>query len=459
MTTESTTGPLTVPTSASPPIPSPAVVETALGRYRGLRAEGLVRFLGIRYATAERFAPPEPTGAFDGVQDAVEPAPACPQPVDLGAGAFGNPYIDTVFDEDCLRVSITAPGDVDQDSARPVLVWLHGGSYTAGGGDLPIYDPAALVREQRVVVVAVTYRLGVLGFLGDGERIPANLGLLDQTEALRWVRANIAAFGGDPECVTVFGQSAGADAIAHLLLHAETRGLFRRILLQSPPLGLRTGRARMTRLMVKAAGVLDPAGPVDTLFPAQIKAGAVGRRFGFQAGMPFGTQYGHAPLPEEAHAEAAWREAAPGLDVLIGWTREETALFGYAYPVLRFLFALPVAGRAFRRWLVRVSTDAVYRRECRRLAAVLADAGARVTEYELDWQPKGSRMGAAHAVELPLLFPTEAWRGAGLLGDEQPASLLETGRGLRQAWAAFARTGRVEPLRTGPVRLRIRRLR
>lgn len=327
MTTESITGPL--PATAAPEEPAGStapVVATALGRYRGLRADGLLRFLGIRYATANRFEPPEPALPFDGVQAAVTPAPACPQPVDLGAGAFGDPYVDTVFDEDCLRLSITAPEDADPAVGLPVLVWLHGGSYTAGGGDLPIYDPTTLVREQRVIVVAVTYRLGVLGFHGDGERIPANLGLLDQTEALRWVRTHIAAFGGDPERITVFGQSAGADAIAHLLLFPATRGLFRRVLLQSPPLGLRLGRAKMRQLMVKAAGALDPAAPVDALFPAQVKAGAVGRRFGFHAGMPFGTQYGHAPLPEEHDAEAAWRAAAPGLDVLIGWTDRKSVV-------------------------------------------------------------------------------------------------------------------------------------
>jgi para-nitrobenzyl esterase len=338
-----------------------------------------------------------------------------------------------------------------------VIVWLHGGSYTAGGGDLPIYDPAALAREQGVVVVAVTYRLGVLGFLGDGERVPANLGLLDQLEALRWVRANIAAFGGDPDAVTLVGQSAGADAIAHLLLSPESRGLMRRVLLQSPPLGLRTGRTRMTRLMVEAAGALDPAAPVDALFPAQVRAGAVGRRFGLRAGMPFGTQYGHPPLPDEHEAEHAWRAAAPGLDVLIGWTAEETALFGYGSAVLRTVFGLPVVGRPIRRRLVRVTTEAVYSRECRRLAALLAGAGARVTEYELEWRPRGSPMGAAHAGELPLLFPTEAWRGAGLIGTEDPASLVATGRPLRDAWGAFARTGEVRAIRTGPVRMRLHR--
>jgi para-nitrobenzyl esterase len=305
----------------------------------------------------------------------------------------------------------------------------------------------------------VTYRLGVLGFLGDGDRIPANLGLLDLTEALRWVRAHVGAFGGDAHRITVFGQSAGADAIAHLLLSPGSRGLMRRVLLQSPPLGLRTGRARMTRLMVEAAGVLDPAAPVDDLFPAQVKAGAVGRRFGFRAGMPFGTQYGHPPLPIEEHAEEAWRAAAPGLDVLIGWTAEETALFGYGSPLGRAVFGLPVVGPLIRRWLVRTTTEAVYSRECRRLAAVLAQGGATVTEYELTWRPEGSPMGAAHAGELPLLFPTVAWRGAGLIGGEDPASLAATGRPLRDAWGAFTRTGAVRAFSSGAVRMRIHRLR
>jgi para-nitrobenzyl esterase len=343
------------------------------------------------------------------------------------------------------------------DAPVPGVVWLHGGSYTAGGGDLPIYDPTTLAREQGVLVVAVTYRLGVLGFLGDGERVPANLGLQDLLEALRWVRRNVRAFGGDPETVTLMGQSAGADAIAHLLLSAESRGLMRRVLLQSPPLGLRTGRARMTRLMVEAAGVLDPAAPVDDLFPAQVRAGAIGRRFGLHVGMPFGTQYGHAPLPHEEDAADAWRSAAPGLDVLIGWTSEETALFGYGSPVLRRVFGLPVVGRPVRRWLVRTTTQAVYSRECRRLAALLADAGARVTEYELTWRPRGSPMGSAHAGELPLLFPTEAWHGAGLIGAEEPASLAATGRPLRDAWGSFVRTGVVSPVTTGRIGMRVHR--
>ncbi|WP_165689049.1 carboxylesterase family protein, partial [Mycobacteroides abscessus] len=108
------------------------------------------------------------------------------------------------------------------------------------------------------VFVSVTFRLGILGFLGDGESVPANLGLLDLAESLRWVQRNIAAFGGDPDLVTVFGQSAGGDAAAHLMISEGTAGLFRRAIIQSAPLGLSRGRARMNRAMTKAIGAVHP---------------------------------------------------------------------------------------------------------------------------------------------------------------------------------------------------------
>lgn len=446
------------PTTEPGPTTGP-LADTALGRYLGVREDGVVRFRGIPYATAGRFARPEPVPPFGGVHEALSPAPACPQPPSRGDDPFGEPMRGVRFDEHCQRLSITAPAEPGPDRRLPVLVWLHGGSYTAGGGDLPIYDPAHLVREHGVIVVAVTYRLGILGFLGDGERVPANLGLLDQLEALRWVHANIAAFGGDPDAVTLFGQSAGADAIAHLMISAGAAGLFRRAIVQSAPFGLRTGRASMTRLMLDAAGIVEPTAAMDALFEAQQRAGAIGRRFGYRAGMPFGTQYGHAPLPREENADDAWRAVAPSLDVLVGWTSEETTLFGYRSRVLRGLFGLPLIGRRIRDWLIRVTTDAVYRHGGHRFAALLAGAGGRVLEYELDHRPRGTAMGSAHAVELPLLFPSgEAWRGAALIGDERPEELVALGAPLRRVWAEFARTGGVDPAVAREAALTLRRL-
>ena len=159
----------------------------------------ITRIRNIRYARAERFAPPIP----------VEPDPSeasarqyqrfgCPQPPAASDVLFGGPLRGVDLDEDCLRLSLTRPSAWTGERL-PVMVWVHGGSYV-GAGDIGGYDPRALVLEQGVMVVTVTYRLGVLGFLGDGEPggRPANLGLLDIIEALRWVRERIGGFGGIP---------------------------------------------------------------------------------------------------------------------------------------------------------------------------------------------------------------------------------------------------------------------
>ncbi|RII90307.1 carboxylesterase family protein, partial [Clavibacter michiganensis] len=195
-------------------------------------------------ATAVRFAPPVPHPDWTEPRAATAWAPACPQPPMEELDAVLGSFAGLAVDEDCLRVSVTMPRDVRPDDALPVMVWIHGGSYVSGAGDVPIMDPAALVAEQRVVVVTVTYRLGLLGYLGDGRDRPANLGLLDQLEALRWVARNIRAFGGDPGRVTAFGQSAGGDAVAHLLAVPEAAGLVRRAIVQSAPLGISRGRRR-----------------------------------------------------------------------------------------------------------------------------------------------------------------------------------------------------------------------
>lgn len=434
---------------------SETVIVTSAGRFVGLHEHGVARFRGIRYATAARFGRPRPAEPPAGEVLAAAPAPACPQPPSRGDRMLGAPYRGIRFDEDCLRLSVTVPEDAGPGALLPVLVWIHGGSYVAGGGDLPIFDPTALVAEQRVVVVAVTYRLGVLGFLGDGRSAPPNLGLLDLLEALRWVARHVADFGGDPGAVTLAGQSAGGDAAAHLLVAGD--GLFQRAIIQSAPFGIRRNRGAMTRRMLEAVGRLDPAATEDLLFAAHDRAYAATRRFGLRSGMPFGPQYGADPLPPEDSMDAAWRAVADRVDVLVGWTAEETAFFGALSPGLSRLFALPVIGGALRRGIVRTTTDAVYRRGGRAFAALLRSAGGRVTEYELDWRPEGGPAPSGHTVDLPLLFPDpDAWASARVLGRVDPHDLVALGAGLRAVWGAFARGETLPRLEDGPVRLTLR---
>ena len=252
------------------------------------------------------------------------------------------------------------------------------------------------------------------------------------------MRDNVAALGGDPEQVTVFGESAGADAVAHLLASDGTRGLFRRAVVQSAPLGIRRRRRRMSAALVRAVGELSPHAPAEELLEAQARAQTAARRFGLRAGMPFGTQYGHAPLPGEREVEARWREVAPAVDVLVGTTAHEGSLFVDAVPLLR----LPVVGPPLHRAAVAVSTHLVFRRGARHLATLLARAGGRVHEYEVVWSPRGSRLGATHGVELPLLFESRTgWRDAAVLGEATEEEVHRAGRLVRAAWARFARTG------------------
>ena len=443
---------------SAPGAPAPAAgarvtrtFATASGPVVGVVDGEVVRVLGVPYAVAGRFEPPRPAPPeldADGRPvpfEAFRRAPASPQLADEAlSSVIEGASVGMVDSEHCQALSLTVPADLAPGERLPVMVWIHGGSYVTGAGDLAVYDPRELVAEQRVVVVTVTYRLGMLGFLGDGVEVPANLGLLDQLAAVRWVHENVAAFGGDPDLVTLFGQSAGGDAIAHLMISDGARGLFRRAIVQSAPLGITTGRSRMTRAMVEAVGTPSRDAPVSEVLALQSVAERAAKGHGLRSGMAFGPQYGHAPLPPERERDAAWREVAPEIDLLIGSTTEETGLFLAFVPGLRRLAELPVVGRAVRRLLVGTTTHAVYGRDARAFADRHRASGGRAVRYELTWAPEGSAFGAAHVTDVPLLLGGRAaWGHTLLVGDSDWADVDRRGRRLRQVWADFARTGTV----------------
>ncbi|MFC6225760.1 carboxylesterase family protein [Hymenobacter artigasi] len=407
------------------------------------RADGpVVRATGIRYARAARFQPPTPEPPATEPIRATAPAPACPQLADPRVDqVMGGLFAALSFDEDCLRLSITLPTDLRADERLPVIVWVHGGSYVSGAGDLAIYDPATWVTEQRVVFVAVTYRLGLFGFLGTSST-PPNLGLLDLLEALRWVQRNIAAFGGDPALVTLLGHSSGADAIAQLMLVAGAPGLFRRVMLHSAPLGLTRNRQRMLRAMSRAVGHIPATASTTEILARESAVIKAARWQGLKSGMPFGPQYGAAPLPPEAEIEAAWAAIAPHIDLLIGATAEETRFFAVIDPTFNWLQRLPVAGSRLVRLLTSVTSRRIYLAPAQAFAAHQARAGGRAWRFLLTYQPPGSPFGAAHVVDLPLLLGTQAsWAATPLLGEANWEEFDAAGRQVRQLWADFARTG------------------
>ncbi|GAB5901224.1 carboxylesterase family protein [Mycolicibacterium mageritense] len=207
---------------------------------------GLIVARGIPYGVAPRFGAATPFPAWRGRRDATRRGPICPQAPSRLSWLVGDIAEGMTSDEQCLVLSVTAPSDAD---GLPVMVWFHGGAYMAGTGEAEVYDADALVEEGRVIVVSVSYRIGVFGYLSPEGVGDTNLGLRDQLLALTWVRDNIHAFGGDPHRVTAFGQSAGADSVWALMLSPAADGLFHRAILQSAPLGVRTDRAPMTAAM------------------------------------------------------------------------------------------------------------------------------------------------------------------------------------------------------------------
>ncbi|WP_345047275.1 carboxylesterase family protein, partial [Microbacterium invictum] len=228
-------------------------VLTTAGRVRGYVQGDVTAFLGIPYGADtrdHRFRPPLPVQKWEGVRDATSFGPACPQVVftdEEDAAALrwlehpvgGSPLEGGAVGEDCLRVNVWAPAN--HSESLPVLVWLHGGGFTNGSGNEGWFNGDRLAAAEDVVVVTVTHRLGVFGFLSlcddSGEPITgsAKPGMLDIVLALEWVHDNIAAFGGDPSRVTIAGHSGGSGKVAALLAMPAAEGLFTRAIMQSGP--------------------------------------------------------------------------------------------------------------------------------------------------------------------------------------------------------------------------------
>lgn len=214
------------------------IVQIANGKLQGVERDGMVMFKNIPYAAPPvgelRWRPPQPPKNWAGVRDASKYGEACPQPLVFG---YTNELVPG--NEDCLKLSIYAPKGAKD---RPVMVWIHGGGLIAGASWEPYYYPSGLIREG-VIVVAIDYRMGRLGFFAPQELIDeakakgepfGNYGIMDQIQALKWVRDNIATFGGDPKNVTVFGQSGGGRSVTWLMTSPAAEGLFHKAIAQSP---------------------------------------------------------------------------------------------------------------------------------------------------------------------------------------------------------------------------------
>jgi para-nitrobenzyl esterase len=447
---------------------------TSAGSVRGTAIDGISVFKGIPYggttAGKNRFMPPTKAVSWTGTRDALAYGPTAPQTTGSArAGALPE-------SEDCLVLNVFTPA-LANGRGRPVMVWLHGGGFSSGSGSGPILDGASLARTSDVVVVTINHRLNVFGFTyladvaGREFAFSGGAGMLDIVAALQWVRDNIDRFGGDPNLVTIFGQSGGGRKVATLMSMPIASGLFHRAVIESgavlrlttpedanhatdllfAELGLARGQVRELQ-SVPMAQLLAANAAVNAKLPA--------REPGQTANSP--TVDGSA-LPVHP-----WDPAGPaisaGIPLLIGYARTEETWYDRPTPEALALDESGLKVRAARRiggdparvidafrkahpdatpwdlWIL-IATDhprGTYSRELARRKA--AQAGAPVFLYRFDWETPegGGHMRSPHTVEIPFVFNNI--KVAGPLISKMPEAQALATR-VSAAWVAFARTG------------------
>ncbi|MDD0813219.1 carboxylesterase family protein [Curvibacter sp. HBC28] len=416
-------------TTASSPI-----AHAPSGSFAGLDLEDVQAYRGISYAQAPvgklRFCPPQPLAASSEQILATEPGPVSLQSPSRLSHVMGDDQ--SPGSEDCLRLSVWTPKADDQK--RPVVIWLHGGAFMTGAGDLPWYDGVRLASEGDMVVVNVNYRLGALGFLCGPNVSPGNLGLMDQAMAVSWVKDNIAAFGGDPDQITLMGQSAGGLSIA-LLLCAYPELPVQRLIMMSAPLGLELSSTQVSTPMAAAyAHALDKQhlSLLGTLTAEQL-LGAQGAAARFfmenlaktgDVAPPFVPVADGSFLPYPSQLQASLAIAATRRDVMIGTTRDEATAF-------------------FARGSFDAMTQQVFETPSLLWASQAAQAQRVAYVYRFDHDPSGEALGATHCIELPFVFGNrEAFATAPMLGGMEEEAFEALSRPVRQAFISFIREGR-----------------
>ncbi len=451
-------------------------IDAPCGRLAGQRAGNIFVFKGIPYgkppAGPLRWRMPEAAAPWPGTRDATQFGPICPQATTQIEALLGGTLGEQ--SEDCLYLNVWTPGC--DGLKRPVVVWIHGGAFVIGAGSQGIYNGRHLAARD-CVIVTINYRLGAFGFLNladatDGRAAGTGAeGIADQVLALHWVKQNIASFGGDPDNVTAFGESAGGMSVAALLAVPAARGLFHKAIAQSGAAHIGYERERSARVAHAFLGELGMAAadggklrdiPFETLVKAQIalmadlRDGRDSRRLGTVAFQPTidGTLIPAKPI------EAIRAGASPGIPLLAGTTRDEWRLFSAASPRIRLMSrsaleerVRKIAGEAAPALLAAYSegttfdrfnammTDRVFTVPAMRM---LEAQGARAPAfaYRFDWCARllGGIMGSCHALDLGFVFGTYNTKLAGaFFGTGPTAEALS--RAMIACWTNFARNG------------------
>ncbi|WP_345991868.1 carboxylesterase family protein [Chryseobacterium sp. Chry.R1] len=434
------------------------IFQTPFAKIIALKENGVIKAKSIRYARSVRFQKPIPVQPSSSELLFPDKTPVCPQSISPLIEKMIGPTDLNGFEieESTQFLSVIRPDN--EHTSLPVIVWIHGGSHEIGCGDLSTSDASNWVKEQDIIVVSVSYRLGLFGFLGGDEERPANLGLFDIIEALKWIQTNIESFGGDPENITLLGQSSGGDAIAHLMISEGVEGLFKRVIIQSAPLGLRHKRQKMSAEFLKNTDSIKHETDVLKMMEEYKKRIPSVIKYGLKAVMPFGIQYGFPPLCNEDESEERWKASAGKIDVLIGLNNDETAFYLKTSEALNTYFGKGFGQKIINK-TVQLTTEKIYGKPAELFAENYAKAGGNVYLFRIYSRITDNEIGAAHSIDLPLLFGNEeAWQSAGLIKNIPWEYIHHNGRKLRAVWAEFSRTGRISGESLKPDILELRKM-
>ena len=459
-----------------------AIVKTESGLVAGYIEDGIYIYKGIPYAAAERFMPPTKAKTWEGIRSSRAYGPTCPQKKRMGwmidEMAFESRWDDGYPGEDCLRANIWTKG-INDGKKRPVMVWLHGGGYSAGSGqELPAYDGTNLCEKGDVVIVSLNHRLNVLGFLdlsafGEKYAQSGNVGLLDLIAALQWVKDNIANFGGDPSNVTIFGQSGGGGKVTALLTSQRAKGLFNKAIIESGSLSQmmeqkyskRIGMTVMEELGLKASQIDQLKDiPYEKLLAAgenavaKVKAevtteGTMSLLFGWCPTVD-GNVLTSQPTTPQAY------ESSKDIPVIIGTTLHEF-MGSSRNPVLKkatmeiakneltkkygdktdeFLKAF---GKAYPHYkpVDLFDVDMLFRPQAVQQATLKSNSGSTpVYMYLFTWESPilDGTFRSSHCMELPFVFDN-IYNSSTMTGGSK--STYELADKMSNAWVNFAKTG------------------
>jgi para-nitrobenzyl esterase len=416
---------------------STGIVTTPSGDLQGVvRPDGTTEFLGIRYATSERFLPPQDALTWEGLLQASSYGPLAPQTPGMLEQMLGLSIDD--MSEDCHFLNVFAPTEVTAGANLPVLFWIHGGAYLNGAGSLTWYHGSRLA-SRNAIVVSINYRLGALGFLGDG-----NMGTLDMISALRWTQRNIAAFGGDPGNVTIFGESAGGSAVISLLASEAASTLFHKVWSMSPSIGQLRSKNRgveVAQQFFEAAGINSLEEAKNLTLEQVLSAQAT------VIALPSDSYDVFAPCEQGSGIEGQImpKAALSPKPLVVGTNRDENKLFSAFDPTqanisndkwLAFtqrIFETKAAqaaatyekfrpGESPAQLISAVNTDIAFRRRAQLFAEQRCANDNPTWMYWFTWPTPvfGGVLGSCHALDIPFAFDNLGAPGTELLTGDGP---------------------------------------